>query len=189
MPTLVWNLRATRTDPDAELVRGMAAGDEQALLMLYERHASSILAYLAHRVRDRQLAEELLHDVMLAAWQASAAFRGESSVRTWLFTIAHNRAVNAFRRGPSAGGNVDLGTAGMIPDPAAGAAEGVDLRAAIERLPAQQQAALDLVFFHGFSASEVATVMAVAPSTVRSWISRARAALRESLSPQGGSHV
>jgi RNA polymerase sigma factor (sigma-70 family) len=108
MPTLTWTLRSTRTDPDAGLVQRMAAGDEQALVALYDRHASSLLAYLARRVRERQLAEELLDDVMLASWEAAAAYRGQASVRTWLFTIAHNKALNAVRREPRPGTIVAL---------------------------------------------------------------------------------
>jgi RNA polymerase sigma factor (sigma-70 family) len=89
---------ATDADPDLAFVRAMARGDETALEALYRRHGSALLAYLAVQLADRGLAEEVLQDVMLAAWHAAAAFRGDSRTRTWLFCIAHNRAVNARRR-------------------------------------------------------------------------------------------
>jgi RNA polymerase sigma factor (sigma-70 family) len=192
MPTRKWIVRPPQTDPDAELVRGMAAGHERALATLYERHAGPVLGYLARRVRDRELAEELLHDVMLASWESAAAYRGEASVRTWLFAIAHNRALNALRGRPGPGTIVELSDASATADAserAEGAAEGIDLATAMERLPQQQQVALELVFVHGFTAAEVASVMSVAPGTVRSWLSRARAALRDGLSPSGGNDV
>jgi RNA polymerase sigma-70 factor, ECF subfamily len=77
-------------DPDLRLVHAMAAGDTQALETLYARHGRSILAYLIGQLNDRQLAEEILQDVMLAAWRGAESFRGESKVRkphSWLGRI------------------------------------------------------------------------------------------------------
>jgi hypothetical protein len=85
-------------DPDLMLIRAMAAGNTHALDSLYARYGPPVLSFLVARLGDRQLAEEILQDVMLAAWNSAATFRGESRVYTWLLVIARNRAMNAQRR-------------------------------------------------------------------------------------------
>jgi hypothetical protein len=86
------------TDPDIELLRRMARQDEDALADLYQLYGPGLLAYLAARLGDRRLAEEVLQEVMVAAWRSAPRFRGECRVRTWLLTIARTRAINAYQR-------------------------------------------------------------------------------------------
>ena len=169
-------------DPDHGLIARMAACEAAALRELYSRHGPDIHAYLWSKLGNRPLAEEVLQDVMLAAWQGASGFRGESRVRTWLFTIAHNRALNAMRRKRPAQSRREPDTIAAPPAPEMEqAVDTADLRAALSRLPANQRATLQLVFAHGLSMSEVATVMGVPPGTVKSRLHRAKRALRRSL--------
>ncbi|MBK8541464.1 MAG: RNA polymerase sigma factor [Ardenticatenia bacterium] len=87
--------RRRRPDP-----RGaVAAGDQRALETLYQRHGSACFGYLLRRLDgDRPAAEDLLQDLMLAAWRGAAAFRGDSEVRTWLLGIAHHLWQQELRR-------------------------------------------------------------------------------------------
>ncbi|MBE3599753.1 MAG: hypothetical protein IMX02_13570 [Limnochordaceae bacterium] len=90
--------RELTTDPDVEIVRRMAAGEQEALLQLHRRYRRRVLGYIVKLVRDPALAEEVLQDVWLAAWQGAGRFRGASRVSTWLLGIAHHRSLNAFRQ-------------------------------------------------------------------------------------------
>jgi RNA polymerase sigma-70 factor (ECF subfamily) len=170
---------ARQVDPDLAWIQRMAEGDTDALGELYARHGAGVLSYLVGRLGDRRLAEEVLQDVMLAAWQAASGFRAESKVRTWLLTIAHHRALNARRR------RQPPLTAGLLSDGRAdewsGSAERADLRSALARLPNPQRAALELVFGHGLTTAEAAEVLGVAPGTVKSRLHRAKRALRSIL--------
>ena len=69
----------------------MAGGEPAAVRELYARHGPALCSYLWSRLGSRRSAEEVVQDVMLAAWKAAPDFRGESTVRTWLFAIAHRR--------------------------------------------------------------------------------------------------
>lgn len=176
-------------DPDFELVQAMVAGDPQALEDLYIRHGSSLLIYLVGQLGQRELAEEVLQDVMLAAWQAAPRFRGESQVRTWLFSIARHRALNARRRSPAPDAMQEL-------DRLAGDSQPADLveqqdtlesiARAIRELPEEQRETVELVFFHELSGPEVAEIMGVAPGTVKSRLHRAKATLRKWLNREEG---
>lgn len=184
MTTAVLPLQALTTradDADAALVRAMAGGDAAALSALYARHGGGVLSYLVGHVGDRRLAEELLQDVMLAAWRSAAAFRGDARVRTWLLTIAHNRSINALRRRRLA--TVQLTHREVDPRAAAGgqperATDRLDLRHAVANLPDDQRGALELVFFHELSVAEAAQVLGIAEGTVKSRLHRARGTLR-----------
>lgn len=174
-------------DPDLPLVHAMARGDERALQDLYDRHGRSVWAYLVGLLRDPHLADEVLQDVMLAAWRTAHAFRGACRVRTWLLTIAHNRAVNAARRCAREPvepvGRATPAPCREAPDP--------DLYAALRSLRPHHRAVLELVFFQELSVDETALVLGVAPGTVKSRLFRARRALRRALDPgsSGNEHL
>ncbi len=161
----------------------MSGGDRAALATLYERHGGLILVYLIGRLGDRDLSEEVLQDVMLAAWRAAGAFRAESKVLTWLLTIAHNRAINARRRKRVEHSEFNPGfiDARMNPDRTDRSTDSIDIRKAVRRLPEDQRAALELVFFHGLSINETAEVLNAAAGTIKSRLHRAKAMLREQL--------
>jgi RNA polymerase sigma-70 factor (ECF subfamily) len=171
------------TDPDLILLQRIAAQDQNALQSLYARYASSLLHYLTGRLGDPHLAEEVLQDTVLAIWRSAGRFRGECRVRTWLLTIARNRAINAYRRQvvpdhrlvPLAEAEEKTGSPRDPPG------QYLDLEAALQALPDAQRETLELVFYHGLSMDETSRVLAVAPGTVKSRLNRARARLREFL--------
>jgi RNA polymerase sigma-70 factor (ECF subfamily) len=175
-------------DPDFALVQAMAVGDLSALDELYTRHGANVLNYLTSFLRDRALAEEVLQDVMLAAWEHAAAFRGESKVRTWLLTIARHRAINAQRRNLPSFVPLDESTFTADTTPL----EKVErksrqeaLQAAIQQLPPFHQEILVLIFYHQLSGPEVAEVLGVSLGTVKSRLHRAKEMLRRVLVSMG----
>ena len=178
-------------NPDLALVHAMAAGDERALDELYTRYGGPILGFLSARLSSRQLAEEVLQDVMLAAWRNAATFRGESSVKTWLLAIARNRAINA-RRGRKFTFTplqhvFDLQTGDTEPlERVARKDRDTALRDALDRLPVLQREILVLVFFHQLTGPEVAKVLDIPVGTVKSRLHRAKEALRHALDREGG---
>lgn len=187
-----WTVRSAADDPDLTLLRAVAKGDEGALGELYARRGPSLLVYLIGRLGDRQLAEEVLQDVMLAAWRGAARFRGESSVRTWLLSIAHHRAINAQRKRKLARAPLDesmASTSSGAPELLEDDVERAEVRLALERLPDDQRETLELIFYHGLSGPEAASVLGVAPGTVKSRLHRAKAVLRKLLRPEEAKHA
>lgn len=174
------------SDPDYVLVQGMALGNGSALDELYARRGPGLLSYLYAQTGDRQLAEEVLQDVMLAAWKNAANFRGESSVRTWLLVIARNRAMNTHRRRRLP--LVDLDDAFGVLGQDTGPLEKVEkksadhaVRTALNQLSAPQREVLVLVFYHQLTGPEVAQVLGISEGTVKSRLHRAKEALRHVL--------
>jgi RNA polymerase sigma-70 factor, ECF subfamily len=181
---------AGQAGADAALVRAMADGDEGALARLWAEHAAALLSYLHGLAGDRFLAEELLQDSLLAAWGGAAGFRGDASVRTWLFGIGRRQAVQRLARSREHPGAVvdDSGLAGLPaaePGPEAvmlARSDVAAVRAAMGELPALHREVLELVFAHGLSVREAARVLGVPDGTVKSRLSNARRSLAAAVS-------
>ena len=169
-------------DPDLLLIRAMARGDVQALDALYARHGRSILAYLRGLLTDQQQAEEVLQDVMLAAWHGAGDFRGESQVKTWLIGIARLKAFNLLRRHQPQLAVLDDNLLNQhdsgVFQKVVLAGEREVIRTALAELPADQRETLELIFYHELSGAEAAGVLGVPEGTVKSRLHRAKAALR-----------
>src|SRR5215203_6134382 len=88
-----------RADPDeAALVRAVAAGSEDALGALYDRHIDGVHAVALRLTNDRQLAEEVVQETFLALWNRAELYDpAVASLATWLRTIARNRTVDRLR--------------------------------------------------------------------------------------------
>jgi RNA polymerase sigma-70 factor, ECF subfamily len=178
-------------------------GDEQAFEALTDPHRRELQLHCYRILGSLQDAEDLLQETLLAAWRGLEQFEGRSSLRTWLYTIATNRCLNALRereRRPRAA-VAPRESYGEIPwlepypdrllnavaDPAPGpearyeAKESVALAfvAALQHLPPRQRAVLVLRDVLGFHAEEAAEMLGSSPASVNSALARARSALSD----------
>ncbi|MFW5709116.1 MAG: RNA polymerase sigma factor [Chloroflexota bacterium] len=172
--------------PDSALIKAIAKGEAAALDSFYARYGPAVLNFLFARLGNRQQAEEVLQDVMLAVWRGASAFRGDSRVLTWILTIARNRAINAYRKySPNVIAFEDeLDMQGDDTGPLE-RVERLNLqssvREAIELLPAHHREVLTLIFFNQLSGEEAASVLGVSVGTVKSRLFRAKENLRRLL--------
>ena len=84
---------------DLVLAKRVAAGDEAALAVFYERYAGLLYAFIYHRLgRSRPDAEDVWQDTLLAALHALPTYRGECRLFTWLCGIARHKIADHFRR-------------------------------------------------------------------------------------------
>jgi RNA polymerase sigma-70 factor (ECF subfamily) len=128
--------------------------------------------------------DDLLQEIAMAIWKALPSFRGESSERTFIFRVAHNRALTHLaQRRPSA----ELDEANEVsdprPNPERGFSEGQQqarLLNAIHRLPIGYRQVITLAL-EEMSYDEIAEVLGISESNVGARLSRARQLLREML--------
>lgn len=162
---------------DRDLVVLIAQGDETALAALYHRHSVPLYNYLLRLVRERQAAEDLLQEVFVAAWKGSAAFKGRSQVKTWIFRIAHNKAVSWLRKharpDDSPGQEEDWALAKSPETLALELWRQDEVRKAVEQLSPKHRAVIELAFAHDLSYAEIAEIMDCPTGTVKSRISYA----------------
>jgi RNA polymerase sigma factor (sigma-70 family) len=176
-------------ETDERLLGRLTRGDPRALASLYERYARGVFAFLCRLTSDAAAAEDLLQETFLAVWRGAATFRGHSSVRTWLFGIAHHQAGHWLRRRHPE----PLDEHADVPDPGPAVPELADsawererITAALAQLPAAQRAVLELTFYLGFSCAEVAQVLDCPVGTVKSRAYLARRRLAQLLADLDG---
>jgi len=128
--------------------------------------------------------DDLLQEIALAVWQALRAFRGECSPRTFLFRIAHNRAIAHLSRTQARFPAAEVDDVhDPAPDPESGLAReqaAERLRRAIHRLPLVYRQAIMLAL-EDMGYAEIAEVLGISESNVGARLTRARQQLRESL--------
>lgn len=177
-------------DPDWALIRAMADGDVRALNEVYARYGPMLMGFLNARLGNRELAEEVVQDVMLAVWDSARTFEARSKVKTWLLVIARNRAINATRRKKLP--LIDISQIFNLKSDDTGPMEVVvrheaqdRVRSAIQQLPDGQREVLVLVFYHQLTGPEVAEVLDISEGTVKSRLHRAKENLKGLLSQEG----
>jgi RNA polymerase sigma-70 factor (ECF subfamily) len=173
----------------------MARGDDSAVAGLYDATSRVVFGLAARILGDAQAAEEVVLDVYLQAWrQASSYAAGRGSPLAWLLTIARSRAIDRRRSGalrrrrerPLSRG-FEVAWAGGGPE-AAGleAEERRRVMAALARLPAEQQRAIELAFFQGLTHAEIARKLGEPVGTVKTRIRLGMMKLRSLLEPLEG---
>ena len=202
-----------RGPSDGELLRRHVAGDSDAFGELFGRHRERLWAVAVRTLGDPEEAGDALQDAMIAAFRRAGNFRGDSAVTTWLYRIVVNAALDRMRRRsarPATGCQDEdaldaLAMVGQSPaDPSECSDTAIDVRAALQQLVPEQQAALVLVDMLGCSVVDAAQVLGVSEGTVKSRAARGRARLvpalrhlrpgampeqdRNNILPQGTSH-
>ena len=169
-------------DEDAELLAAVCDGSERAFNRLIDRHQQAVRNFL-RGIAAREDADDIAQETFLAAWTQARAFRGGSSVRSWLFSIAWRKAKDAqrwwFRRWKRDAAFHDLGATGGAED--AAGPERAALQRALSSLSIDQRAAVEMCLAHGFTHAEAAEALDIPLGTIKSHVARGREKLREAL--------
>jgi RNA polymerase sigma factor (sigma-70 family) len=158
---------------------------EQRFNALLAQHGASLARLAASYARAPGEREDLLQDIAMAIWQALPRFREESSERTFLFRIAHNRGISyiARRRPLIADLDEEMDVQDARPDPATALLnqqEGERLLDAIRCLPVSHRQIVTLTL-EDMSYAEIAEVVGISESNVGARLTRARQMLRRLL--------
>ena len=176
---------------DGAAVAAMAAGDQAGLRRLHARYGAGLLAYVRALVGDPGRAEEVVQDVLVAAWRQAGRFEGRGSVRGWLFAIARRRAVSAFQADPGrheTGPEALDGLPDDEPDPeriVLARAEWEQVAGALDRLPGHHREVLLLTCVAQLTGPEVGELLGIPVGTVKSRLSLARRGLARLLRREG----
>jgi RNA polymerase sigma-70 factor (ECF subfamily) len=178
---------ARRKQLSAALNR-VAGGDRPALRLVYDMTAAKLFGVCLRILNDRSEAEDVLQDVYITVWRKAASFdETRASPITWLVAIARNRAIDRVRSA-GARGNEPIEAADSVSDPAPLASEVLEaeqekgrLNGCLDELEGRQSAAIRSAFMDGLTYEELAGRTGVPLGTMKSWIRRGLARLRECL--------
>ena len=199
MPAPGWQTRGPMDPHDDQLMSAYAHGDASAFEALYDRHRAALYRFVRRVLGSAGAAQvdEVAQDTWLRVVQARQRWAPQgASFRTWLFTLAHHRAIDCLRRAgrelaPPAAEDSDGPAEGVAPwqdwpdpappapaDRAFGRAAGQRLLVCLDALPAEQRAAFLLHHEDGLSLAELATALGLGFETAKSRLRYAMDKLR-----------
>ncbi len=173
---------------DAELLGRIAQGDEAAFARLYDRFSAPLFSLVRQMTYDETEAQDALSEGFVQIWRRAATYDPERSAAfTWAVMLVRNKTIDRLRVRQRVGRVRDLATARLSPD------EDVDaqsmlaphfreratlVRAAVETLPEDQRAPLEMSFFDGLTHDEIAARLSTPLGTVKARIRRGLQKLR-----------
>jgi len=146
---------------DAALVARIVQRDESALAALYDRYSGMLSPVLNRILRDSQAAEEILQDIFYQLWRSATQFdASRGSLPGWLLVLGRNRAISRLRRHNPASGEELLENTVVLPTNLESTIAQQQLvgkvKGALDSLPKEQRAAVELAYFEGLTHSEIA---------------------------------
>ena len=176
---------------DVALIHQVALAHPEALSELYDRYGRLSYSLALHILGDAEAAEEVTQDVFFRIWEKAETYQVEQArVSTWLTSITRNRSIDLLRKRKIRAEGHSLSWEELQPgwepasagrDPETLTAEAMQthqVRAAVASLPPEQQKALAMAFFEGYSHSEIAERLGEPLGTVKTRIRIAMQKLR-----------
>ena len=180
---------------DAELMLRVRAGDDTSFALLLDRHRMPVVHFLFRMVQNRAISEELAQEVFLRVYRSRASYEPTAKFTTWLFRIATHLALNWIRDGKKEKNQESLNeeTPDGIERQLADRRQTVEqelvyqvklleVRRAIDALPAKQRAAVMMHKYEELGYSQIAEALECSESAVKSLLFRAYETLRARLS-------
>lgn len=165
---------------NAALLKRVADGDEGAFNELYNNCARSVYAYIFRMVRDKSMAEDVHIEVFTQVWKGAKSFRGESRVKTWIFGIARNLALNELRKRKD---HLCIDDFPQLADPAPAGVVMADqvrwIKQAMAKISLKHQEILDLVYFHEMRYEEISRLLKISVNTVKTRVFYAKESLKQ----------
>jgi RNA polymerase sigma-70 factor, ECF subfamily len=180
---------------DEEFIARCARGDRSAMDVLVYRYHGKLIEFALRHVGDRDTAADIAQTVLVRVFRFAGSFRGQSSFKTWLYSIALSTIREQFRKqrtrkesmlSDAESDEIAASLAAQEASPEDTALDNICSRAmweAVEELPERQRMAIILKFRNGLSYDEIAGVMNAPAGTVKSWVHYGLVSLRGALTP------
>jgi RNA polymerase sigma factor (sigma-70 family) len=172
---------------DAELIRQVLNGNRNAFTFLVNRYQKLVVHITGRLIQRQDELEDICQDVFMKVYQNLGKYRNECKLSTWIATIAYNTSINylrKFKKGDEVNQD-DSAVLRNLSDYRSENYEQVDLhryiREQIELLPVHYRTVLTLFHLEEFSYQEIEQITGMPEGTIKSYLFRAKALLKEKL--------
>ena len=172
---------STPTAAEEELVRRLYARDEAALTVFYDRYGEALYGVILRIVKAEEVAEDVLQECLVKIWHSFSAYdSSRGRLYTWVLNICRNLAIDKIRSRQHRVSSLTQGldeslTVQRQAAPVSFRPEHIGLQEITQKLIPEQRQIIDLLYFGGFTQSEVAEELNLPLGTVKT---RARTALK-----------
>lgn len=174
----------------ARLLKRVAEGDRFAFSILYHEFDKPLFRFIQSKLGDPFESYDIHHDTFLDIWRSAGRFKGNSKVKTWIFSIAHHKVIDRHRRTKwlEYPGElpVQIDIDNIAEKTVAATEENNHLHVCLSLLSTEHRMAISLAFLEGMSYAEIAEITGVSQGTVKSRVFHAKKKLLECLKPYLG---
>ncbi len=179
---------------DEDLMRLVRDGDARAFEVLFDRHSGPAFSLAYRMCGSRSRAEDVVQEAFLSLWRAGARYdQARGSVRAWILSVVHNRAIDSFRRESLRAaqsldedhGTERVAAAELTEVLVERRADADRVREALHGLPEEQRQVIELSYFGGFTHQQIADMLSLPPGTVKGRMRLGLSKLRISLGEAG----
>ena len=169
-------------------------GDARAFEVLFDRHGGPAFSLAYRMCGSRARAEDVVQEAFLSLWRAGARYdQSRGSVRAWILSAVHNRAIDSFRRESlrSARSLDEDNAAERLAAPelteveVERRADAERVRSALNDLPDEQRQVIELAYYAGFTHQQISEILSLPPGTVKGRMRLGLSKLRISLDDVG----
>ena len=178
---------------DEDLMELVQDGHAQAFEVVFDRHGGAAFSLAYRMCGSRPLAEDVVQEAFLSLWRSGARYdRARSSVRSWILSVVHHRAVDALRRGAIKEAR-DVSDERVTERLSSSELTEVEVerrddahrvRTALTDLPPDQRRVIELAYFGGFTHTEIGRMLELPTGTVKGRMRLGLSKLRISLSAE-----
>lgn len=173
---------------DKELIEAITSQQEKAMEQFYHRFSSLVYRFALRTLNTPMDASEVVNEVMMEVWKKAHTFAGQSSVKTWLLSITHHKAVDLVRKNVRHDHDDDE-VLSEIADPVCPIADFQELVSnqkyisqCMDKLSDSHRQVVELTFYEELSYPEISDILAVPAGTVKTRMMHAKKSLLACLS-------
>ncbi|HZO79509.1 MAG TPA: sigma-70 family RNA polymerase sigma factor [Solirubrobacteraceae bacterium] len=161
---------------DEDLMERVRDGDADAFAVIFDRHAGAAFSLAYRMCGSAARAEDVVQEAFFSLWRTGVRYdRVRGSVRSWVLSAVHNRAIDELRRGAASSSRdvVDERLTASLPAAQETAAEterrddARRVRSALQELPKDQRQVIELAYFGGFTHRQIADMLDLPAGTVK----------------------
>jgi RNA polymerase sigma-70 factor (ECF subfamily) len=177
----IYNIEKTKTISEKDLILLLKKKDKRGIDYLYDNYSSALYGVILRIVKTEDLAEEVMQDCFLKIWEKIEMYDdSKGKLFTWIISIARNLALDKLRskevsrikKTDELSFNVSKFEADKI-DP-----EHIGVKDMLDKLPPEQKNLIDLMYFQGYSQSEISEEFGIPLGTIKTRVRAAMSKLR-----------
>jgi len=172
-------------EQDLDISRRISGGDETAMRIVYDLYSAPLFNFIKSWLADPHAASDIVHETMMIVWKRSDRYQGRSSLKSWIFSIAKNKAIDLNRKSSRmvyTDEDLDAVDLDVSPVEALSNLENSNtIKQAVSKLSDTHKRMIHLAFYEDLSYKEISEIEGCPVGTVKTRVLHAKKLLMKDL--------